>query len=530
MHPNQLRLKPTHPHNRLPAEYGGAGFRQATFAEVKDFFDNPKASRANALNPFLVMQANLYVTQQLVRFVIEQYRDELVISLQANIDDHQVAEDREAVASDLLNILHSIPIQSIATNGPSLVHKVRFVASTLLDTVRKAETAPASAARAHAFLWDFLSILSEIERNYLQGLTPTLSLVPASTKSNCPSHIDMSSDYEGSTKSNPVQITEDEAAVYDRQIRLWGLEAQQRMRNATILIVRLRGTATEAIKNIVLAGIGKLVIVDTDKVSEEDLGTGFFFRDDDVGKKKVDAAKPRIESLNPLVTIQALSHDVLQERESLDTLVRSVDLVCVTDWDREGLIRMNEVCRRFGKPFYAGGTFGLMGYIFCDLLKHDYISPDRSAPSDAPRNMKASAVYSPLHMALRHQWSSLTRRQTKELNPAVVHAILAMWEYQYAHFEKLPESVEEAPQLLSIANSLLETSGVNKLVLDTMPRELIETLSTAASHEFSPVCAVVGGMLAQDILKALAAREAPIANFFVFDGTSGSGTVCRMNM
>ncbi|KAF8558233.1 hypothetical protein OG21DRAFT_1220439 [Imleria badia] len=166
--PGPLRLKQTHQHcNHLPAEYGGAGFRQATFAEVKDFFDNPKASRANALNPFLVMQANLYVTQQLVRFVIEQYRDELVSSLQGNIDEHQVAEDREAVASDLLNILHSIPIQSIATNGPSLVHKVRFVASTLLDTVRKAETAPASAARAHAFLWDFLSILSEIERNYL---------------------------------------------------------------------------------------------------------------------------------------------------------------------------------------------------------------------------------------------------------------------------------------------------------------------------------------------------------------------------
>ncbi|KAK0464620.1 uncharacterized protein EV420DRAFT_1618414 [Desarmillaria tabescens] len=165
--PEPLRLKQTHAPSHIPPEYGGAGFRQATFAEVKDFFDNPHASRANALNPFLVMQANLYVTQQLVRFVIEQYRDELVVSLQGNIDDHQVAEDREAVASVLLSILHSIPIQSIATNGPSLVHKVRFVASTLLDAVRKAEIAPASAARAHAYLWDFLSILSEIERNYL---------------------------------------------------------------------------------------------------------------------------------------------------------------------------------------------------------------------------------------------------------------------------------------------------------------------------------------------------------------------------
>ncbi|KAI1794807.1 fungal-specific transcription factor domain-containing protein [Ganoderma leucocontextum] len=165
--PEPLRLKFAHSQSHLPPEFGGAGFRQAAFTEVKDFFDNPNASRANALNPFLVMQANLYVTQQLVRFVIEQYRDELITSLRGSVDEHMAAEDREMVASDLLNILHSIPIQSIATNGPSLVHKVRFVASTLLDAVRKAEIAPASAARAHAYLWDFLSILSEIERNYL---------------------------------------------------------------------------------------------------------------------------------------------------------------------------------------------------------------------------------------------------------------------------------------------------------------------------------------------------------------------------
>ena len=53
----------------------------------------------------------------------------------------------------------------------------------------------------------------------------------------------------------------------------------------------------------------------------------------------MDAAKTRIESLNPLVTIQAVSDDVLCDRESLDTLVRNVDLVCVTDWHREGLVR-----------------------------------------------------------------------------------------------------------------------------------------------------------------------------------------------
>lgn len=53
----------------------------------------------------------------------------------------------------------------------------------------------------------------------------------------------------------------------------------------------------------------------------------------------MDAAKARIEALNPLVSVQALRHPTLLEQESLDALVMSVDLVCVTDWDREGLVR-----------------------------------------------------------------------------------------------------------------------------------------------------------------------------------------------
>jgi len=56
------------------------------------------------------------------------------------------------------------------------------------------------------------------------------------------------------------------------------------------------------------------------------------------------------------------------------------------------------------------------------------------------------------------------------------------------------------------------------------------TAVTTAIHEFAPVCAVVGGMLAQDILKALGVREAPLANFFTFDGSTGAGNVVRMSM
>ncbi|KAG5646536.1 hypothetical protein DXG03_003303 [Asterophora parasitica] len=269
-------------------------------------------------------------------------------------------------------------------------------------------------------------------------------------------------------------LTEEEASRYDRQMRLWGLEAQQRMRNATILVVRLKGTATEAIKNMVLAGIGRLIIVDNEDVTEEDLGAGFLFRDEDVGKNRVEAAKPRVESLNPLVIVDTISTASVLGGELFEELVRGVDLVCVTDWDRDGLIRMNEVCRRNGKPFYAGGTYGLLGYIFCDLLSHDYIAPDRSAIKEAPKNVKKTALYSSLETALRHRWSNLTKRQTKEVKPAVIFSILAIWQYQSLHAGRLPDDTSAAVELISIANSLITEADVNKQVLTEAPEALIE--------------------------------------------------------
>ncbi|KAI6042707.1 hypothetical protein EDC04DRAFT_2600777 [Pisolithus marmoratus] len=71
---------------------------------------------------------------------------------------------------------------------------------------------------------------------------------------------------------------------------------------------------------------------------DEDLGVGFFFREEVLGKK-------------------TMKHNTLLERESLDALVRSVDLL-------PGI-----ACRRFGKPFYAGGAFGLLGHMFRGLFQ-----------------------------------------------------------------------------------------------------------------------------------------------------------------
>jgi len=80
------------------------------------------------------------------------------------------------------------------------------------------------------------------------------------------------------------QLSADEIALYDRQLRLWGVEAQNRMRKAHILLINVKALGNEIAKNLVLAGIGSLTVLDQGIVTQEDVATQFFVTDADIGK------------------------------------------------------------------------------------------------------------------------------------------------------------------------------------------------------------------------------------------------------
>ena len=86
------------------------------------------------------------------------------------------------------------------------------------------------------------------------------------------------------TTTTAPGLSADEIALYDRQIRLWGAKAQESIRSANILLVSLRALGTEIAKNLTLAGISSLTIIDEDTVTEDDLGAQYFLREEDVGQ------------------------------------------------------------------------------------------------------------------------------------------------------------------------------------------------------------------------------------------------------
>ncbi len=57
-----------------------------------------------------------------------------------------------------------------------------------------------------------------------------------------------------------------------------------RIRESKVLIIGLKGVNSEVCKNLVLAGVHSVTILDHEKVSEEDLGSHLFLSPNDVGK------------------------------------------------------------------------------------------------------------------------------------------------------------------------------------------------------------------------------------------------------
>ncbi|XP_005534640.1 PREDICTED: SUMO-activating enzyme subunit 1-like, partial [Pseudopodoces humilis] len=77
---------------------------------------------------------------------------------------------------------------------------------------------------------------------------------------------------------------------------------------------------------------------------------------------------------------------------------------------------------------------------------------------------------------------------------------------------------EDSDRLLRIRRELLEALGAG-------PQLLPEQFHSFCFSEMAPVCAVVGGVLGQEVVKALSQRDPPHNNFFFFDGVRGQGMV-----
>ncbi|MFH4977841.1 hypothetical protein AB6A40_004550 [Gnathostoma spinigerum] len=165
-------------------------------------------------------------------------------------------------------------------------------------------------------------------------------------------------------------IDDDEKELYDRQIRLWGLDAQNRLRNSSVLLAGLSGCGAEVAKNLMLAGVSSLTLLDHSEVTKDDEYCQFMIPLESVGKNRAECSKERCQSLNPRVKLIVDKSDV---SEKADDFFLQFDLVILTNQKYSVIERVDNICRKANIKFEAGGVYGWIGYGFFDFNNHHFL-------------------------------------------------------------------------------------------------------------------------------------------------------------
>lgn len=341
-----------------------------------------------------------------------------------------------------------------------------------------------------------------------------------------------------SDERNGTAITEDEAALYDRQIRLWGLDAQKRLRASRVLLVGIKGIGAEICKNLVLSGVKSLTLMDSGQVDEQDFVAQFFVQREDLGKNRAESSLQRAQQLNPMVRVTA---DCAYISDKTDSFFESFDLVVATNCSTDQLIHINEVCHTKGVKFFAADVFGFYGFMFADLGQHKYVeekpkiiktADNKNASSDDEPEAKRRKVHITETMVVQKFAEfyrlkaalacKLDDKPTKTLKrlPSVYFIVKVILEFQ-RQYNRRPQTVtnpEDIENLIKLRDEVLKELNLNQTLL-------ADEFASHCTAQVSPVCAIVGGIVGQEVVKAVSGKDAPLNNFFFYDGLEGHGSV-----
>jgi ubiquitin-like 1-activating enzyme E1 A len=266
--------------------------------------------------------------------------------------------------------------------------------------------------------------------------------------------------------------------------------------------------------------------------------------------QRAEAAAPQVRKLNPRVKVNTYTNPINTETDA--SFYSQFDVIIATDLEFNSTNTLNLCARLANRPFYAGASHGLYGYIFADLIKHKFVveremsnkttqvGPESSTRSVIETSSKKEngksvetvtkqEIYSPI-MAIKDSplppEIANNHRRLKKVHPLLT-CVRALWEYQFQAQGIYPS--HDPQQLQWFTMTATEKHKLHLLPSNTLTAEFLRSFLQNLGSELAPVTAFLGGQLAQDVINVLGQREQPIQNLMLFDGEESAGPVYALH-
>ncbi len=140
-----------------------------------------------------------------------------------------------------------------------------------------------------------------------------------------------------------------------------GTTGQQKLKSSSVLVVGAGGLGCAVLPYLVSAGVGRIGIVDGDRVEESNLHRQVLYQENSIGSLKVESAQQALQRMNSTTKIEIVP-EFLSE-ENVDNLIESYDLIIDATDTIEVRYTLDEACNRMKKPMIYGSIFRFQGQV-----------------------------------------------------------------------------------------------------------------------------------------------------------------------
>jgi molybdopterin/thiamine biosynthesis adenylyltransferase/rhodanese-related sulfurtransferase len=160
-----------------------------------------------------------------------------------------------------------------------------------------------------------------------------------------------------------VTFSKEELARYNRHIIIpeFGLEAQQKLKAAKVMVIGSGGLGSPLLLYLAAAGVGTIGIVDFDIVDDSNLQRQVLFGVESVGLPKVEGARKRLQSLNPHIKVVVYNTQITP-KNALE-LIKDYDVVADGTDNFPTRYLINDACVLLGKVNVYASIFQFEGQL-----------------------------------------------------------------------------------------------------------------------------------------------------------------------
>lgn len=156
-------------------------------------------------------------------------------------------------------------------------------------------------------------------------------------------------------------LTDGEFARYSRQLALPGVgpEGQLRLKSGSVVLVGAGGLGCPAALYLAAAGVGRIGLIDFDRVDRSNLQRQVLYTEADIGRRKVEAAADRLRALNPDIIIEP--HPVRLSADNARDLLGRYDVILDGADNFSARYLANDAAALLRKPCVHGSVLRFLG-------------------------------------------------------------------------------------------------------------------------------------------------------------------------